>query len=177
MTHNERLKLLTEGHEKAQEKAPDRLEFRPVPGGLYQIWYNECNLGELYAEVDGYYVFWPDYERRGFWEGWVLQSIVIQLGILNAAWDKQVREDMDRMSGSQTEERKAIMYQRSWITRNGNECYLRAMSHPKRWYLPVGIDVRGSKAGPTGLYISVGILNRSVAITIYNGLSPHGRSM
>ena len=94
MMHDECLKLLTERH----EKAPDRLEFRLAPGGLCQVWFNECDLGELYAEVDGYYVFWPNYERRGFWEGWVLQSIATQLDVLNAAWDKQVREDMDRRS-------------------------------------------------------------------------------
>jgi hypothetical protein len=64
------------------------------------------------------------------------------------------------------------MWQHEWVSRAGNECYIRAMYTPKRWYLPLGVDVRAT----TCTYVSLGILCFTVTFTQYRGLSPYTKS-
>jgi hypothetical protein len=64
------------------------------------------------------------------------------------------------------------MIQGEWFSRRGNECYLRVSCHPKRWYFPLGVDIRSS----TTRYVCVGVLCFSLALTVHRGASPYTRS-
>lgn len=68
------------------EPKPPRL--RVEDGRL--IFQNGVDLGAVYQEVDGYYVFWP--EAVGSWEAWVLRDIADLLDKMNQPWDDEVRE-------------------------------------------------------------------------------------
>ena len=59
------------------------------PNGVY--------CGELYPEVDGYYVWWST-PRGGFLQAWFLREIADKLDELNAAWHAQVNADMELLS-------------------------------------------------------------------------------
>jgi hypothetical protein len=55
-----------------------------------------CNgvvIGQMYQEVDGYYVFLPD-RKDGFWEAYVLRAIADMLDEKNERWHKQVMKDL-----------------------------------------------------------------------------------
>ena len=54
---------------------------------------NGAHLGELYQEVDGYYVWWPD-DRRGYLEARILRAIADKLDELNEEWDQEVKRGL-----------------------------------------------------------------------------------
>ena len=54
---------------------------------------NGVILGQIYREVDGYYVFVPNL-LDGFWEAYVLRAIANLLDKKNEKWDKQVKKDL-----------------------------------------------------------------------------------
>lgn len=51
---------------------------------------NGAFLGNVYREVDGYYVFWPK-NQGGFWESHHMRLIADFLDELNKAWDDEVK--------------------------------------------------------------------------------------
>lgn len=51
------------------------------------------SLGDIYREVDGYYVWWPELAGGCLGEGF-LQAMADHLHMLNLEWDKQVREEL-----------------------------------------------------------------------------------
>lgn len=51
---------------------------------------NGVILGEIYKEVDGFYVFQPTLNGGGFWEEWVLKGIASILEERNAAWKEEI---------------------------------------------------------------------------------------
>ena len=53
---------------------------------------NGVHLGTLELDVDGYYKFWPDYERKGYWSGYVLRAIADLEDHVNSEWDNKVKE-------------------------------------------------------------------------------------
>lgn len=64
------------------------------------IWYihnkidlRATRLGELVFNTDGYYVFFPDTSRGGYWEGYVLRTIAELMDIINQEWDEIVKND------------------------------------------------------------------------------------
>lgn len=57
---------------------------------------NGTPVGELYQEVDGYYVFHPIH-RQGYWDEMSLRQIVDKMQELNAPWDAQVQADLSRL--------------------------------------------------------------------------------
>lgn len=50
------------------------------------VMFGKLLIGEIYPEVDGYYVFLP-IKEGGYWSGWVLKTIYNKLEELNKAWD------------------------------------------------------------------------------------------
>lgn len=58
---------------------------------------NGVALGEIYMEVDGYYVFEPGRDSNGFWEAYVLRAIADKLDEMNKAWDAEVTEMLSRV--------------------------------------------------------------------------------
>lgn len=53
-------------------------------GTIYKVYYeNGVYLGDIYMEIDGDFVFWPDYQKKGFWAWPVLEEITNKLKDLN----------------------------------------------------------------------------------------------
>lgn len=54
---------------------------------------NGTHLGDLLMGDDGYYEFWPELNRAGYWPSWVLRDIANKVDALNEPWDKIVQTD------------------------------------------------------------------------------------
>ena len=50
-------------------------------------------LGEIYKEVDGYYVYQPD-KANGCWESYAMRTIADMLDEMNKEWDEQVKKEL-----------------------------------------------------------------------------------
>lgn len=61
------------------------------------IYPNSVKLGEMMMEVDGYYYFWPDLSRGGFWPSHILHDIARKLDALNEAWDQRLNEELAKL--------------------------------------------------------------------------------
>lgn len=61
----------------------------------YKVYTTSQNvyIGDVYKEVDGYYVFWPHRERFGFWSAEYMIEIGNKLNELNKEWDDIVKND------------------------------------------------------------------------------------
>lgn len=59
-------------------------------GRLYYT--NGAYIGEVYVEVDGYWVWVAPEPSTGCWSSGVLKEIAEFLDELNGPWDKEVRE-------------------------------------------------------------------------------------
>lgn len=70
-----------------------------VDNGRLIYSYNGKDVGAVYREVDGYYVFAPD--GTGAWEGAWLIAIGELLNDLNAEWDREIIEYFRREDESQ----------------------------------------------------------------------------
>jgi len=55
--------------------------------------YNDVYLGNFEKVEDGYYVYWPELARHGYFTGYVLEAIADKLYELNKDWDRIVQED------------------------------------------------------------------------------------
>ncbi len=58
-----------------------------------KFYYEKIALGDVYKEVDGFYVFVP-YVSGGFWESWVLREIADKLDSMNREWWEKIEEDL-----------------------------------------------------------------------------------
>ena len=58
------------------------------------VFENGITLGEIYKEVDGYYVF-ISVTSCGFWEAYVLRAIADLLDKKNEKWDKKVKQELN----------------------------------------------------------------------------------
>lgn len=47
-------------------------------------------LGDLVATESGYYEFFPDLSRGGFWPSWLLREIANTVDHKNSGWDAEV---------------------------------------------------------------------------------------
>lgn len=63
------------------------------------LYINGVCLGEVLPDVDGYYKFWPDTTRGGYWNEYILTRIAKFLKDKNRSWDRQVKRDLGRLSG------------------------------------------------------------------------------
>ena len=64
------------------------------PSIEYGVYFNKHKLGELYKEIDGYYVFCPFLRNRcSFFSSWALKAIADKLDELNKKWDQTIQED------------------------------------------------------------------------------------
>ena len=75
------------------------VRFIPGDRGVLYVKFgpHNCPMGELCKEVDGYYVWYPDVYRGGYWSEWLLRAIADKLRELNKEWHEQVCRDMDAM--------------------------------------------------------------------------------
>jgi hypothetical protein len=63
-----------------------------IDGKEVLVYRNGIRVGEIYIEVDGYYVFEPDPLRNGFWTAEILHEITDILDHKNEDWDTKVKE-------------------------------------------------------------------------------------
>lgn len=68
-----------------RSRAPKQLFMPFGEGSVY--------LGDLVADVDGYYKFFP-VKGEGYWDQGTLQYIVTKLQEVNTPWDKFVNKEM-----------------------------------------------------------------------------------
>lgn len=59
-----------------------------------EVYYNTILLGDIYKEVDGFFVFSfnCDLRREGFWTEYVFLTIGNKLKELNNEWNEQIEE-------------------------------------------------------------------------------------
>lgn len=84
-----------EGCERiSRAKASRRLlRFRVIDraGTLRVLYENGIDMGIMYIELDGYYVYHPAW-RGGFWSAAVMRAVADTLDVLNAPWDKKIND-------------------------------------------------------------------------------------
>ena len=56
--------------------------------------FKEVRIGELVMMESGYYEFFPDLERGGYWSTWMLRDIADLVDGTNAEWDARVKRDV-----------------------------------------------------------------------------------
>lgn len=76
---------------------PERLR---VENGRLIFVPNGKEIGDVYQEVDGYYVF--SSAIQGFWESHMLREIANLLDSLNEPWDTEVRNYFDQMKENES---------------------------------------------------------------------------
>lgn len=78
---------------------PDSLCWMPKDdGGFFACTKHGTWVGELYVEVDGYYVFAPARGNKGgYWPQWMLEDIVAKLKEVNRKWDEGVTTELTRL--------------------------------------------------------------------------------
>lgn len=58
-----------------------------------KFYYENVELGDVYKEVDGFYVFVP-HISGGSWDSWVLRKISDKLDEMNKPWKEQIERDL-----------------------------------------------------------------------------------
>jgi hypothetical protein len=61
---------------------------------------NGVEIGSLYMEVDGYWVFYP-IQRHGYWDANTLIKIARRLHKMNRKWHAQVCAAMESVNGDE----------------------------------------------------------------------------
>jgi hypothetical protein len=72
------------------------------------ILYGGTVLGILSKTEDGYFNFWPDKDRDGYWPAHLLISIGEKLNDLNKEWDAQVKRDLAALEALDKSRRPAL---------------------------------------------------------------------
>lgn len=55
---------------------------------------NGVKAGEILMGDDGFYQFWPDTSRAGYWPSYAMRGIADKVDSLNAAWEKQIEKEL-----------------------------------------------------------------------------------
>lgn len=71
-----------------------------VQSPIFDVFYaeNDKHLGELYQEVDGYYVFAPD--GQGGWDSRGMRTIANKLDELNEPYDAEVNAYFEQLANT-----------------------------------------------------------------------------
>lgn len=59
------------------------------------IIYRSIHVGDAILNDDGYYVFFPDTSRSGYWTADTLRHVADVLDAMNREWNEQVNRDME----------------------------------------------------------------------------------
>jgi len=70
------------------------LNLNPITGGHEVFYQNRSLLGHILVGDDGFYNFWPDTKRGGYWDSQVLKLIAQQLDLMNAQYAEQMEHDL-----------------------------------------------------------------------------------
>ena len=60
----------------------------------YVVRVGAVEVGKLYIESDGFYVFDPLPSRTGYWPAWMLRNIADKLDELNREWQEILETDL-----------------------------------------------------------------------------------
>ena len=76
-------------------KNTNMIKLIPVTDSLNELYYNTSLLGEVYREVDGYYVFIFKEGSRSCWSEYTLRLVADALEDLNKGWDEQIKKHFE----------------------------------------------------------------------------------
>ena len=62
-----------------------RIEFKP-----------NKYLGDFIMEIDGYFVWYPDFSNFGFYSDYVLLELGNKLKELNKDWDNKIKQELNK---------------------------------------------------------------------------------
>ena len=68
-----------------------KLTYNKITKGQYEVFINTVNIGEFLMDVDGYWKYWPNDHRSGYWDEWMLTILAEELHKLNKNWDQEVK--------------------------------------------------------------------------------------
>lgn len=78
------------------------IKVRSRTGYTKEVFHNNgVYLGDFDEVVDGYYNFWPRLKHNGYWSAHVLRALADKLDELNADWNKQLQEYMEKEKESE----------------------------------------------------------------------------
>lgn len=58
-----------------------------------KFYFNDIVLGDVYKEVDGFYVFVP-HTFGGYWDAWALRKIGNKLDEMNKPWREKIEREL-----------------------------------------------------------------------------------
>jgi hypothetical protein len=72
---------------------------RRTPNGekYFEVYINQVLVGEMVMNNDGYYVFFYNNDRGGYWESAPLRMVADKLDEMNTEWDMQVKSDLEKL--------------------------------------------------------------------------------
>ena len=71
------------------------IEANKTSSGAYQLRFsNGALMGTAEQEVDGYYYFYPDQTKRGFWAPFILRAIADKVDEINKPWNDMIEKDL-----------------------------------------------------------------------------------
>ena len=76
------------------------LHLEETTPGTYAVLVKTIKIGELYQEIDGFYVWDADRSRAGYLPSSILQEIVDKLNALNKEWQDIINND-PRIGGAE----------------------------------------------------------------------------
>lgn len=80
-------------------------------GDGYDVWWpNGAYIGQFLLGDDGYYNYWPEAYKGGYYDEGFLYAIADQLKELNREWDQQVQNDpaISRLRNDDVQQREPL---------------------------------------------------------------------
>lgn len=78
-----------------------RNKLRTVDNGCgYDVYFGTVNLGTVEKKDDGFYVFWPDDSKKGYWDSFIMRLISDELDKFNQPIQEAIGEYFNEQSNS-----------------------------------------------------------------------------
>lgn len=68
--------------------------FEKTERGTYKVKVINVEVGELFATEDGFYQFWPEKIKRGYWPAWLMRVIADKLDEINEPWERELESKL-----------------------------------------------------------------------------------
>lgn len=63
-----------------------------IEGGHKLYYHNGVYMGDVLQDCDGFFKFWPDRTKSGYWDEGMLLEIASHLANENADWNREIEE-------------------------------------------------------------------------------------